>query len=116
MAGPRFITPLYEHALALGNETDHVRQVIRRRRLIPSDPATAPDLWPWSLRVSTLGRFEILRDDEPIRSSRKAQHKPLELLKVLCAFGGSRCQVRCRIFSFDFVSIPAFSDGWICPG
>ncbi len=29
------------------------------------------------------------------------------------AFG--RCQVRCRIFSFDFVSIPAFSDGRICP-
>ncbi len=26
-----------------------------------------------------------------------------------------RCQVRCRIFSFDFVSIPAFSDGRICP-
>jgi LuxR family maltose regulon positive regulatory protein len=71
MAGPRFITPLYEHALALGIETDHVRQVIRRRRLIPSDPATAPDLWPWSLRVNTLGRFEILRDDEPIRSSRQ---------------------------------------------
>ncbi len=28
---------------------------------------------------------------------------------------GGRCQVRCRIFSFDFVSIPAFSDGRICP-
>ena len=27
-----------------------------------------------------------------------------------------RCQGRCRIFSFDFVLVPAFFDGWIYPG
>jgi hypothetical protein len=27
-----------------------------------------------------------------------------------------RCQVRCRIFSFDFEVNPALFDGWICPG
>ena len=27
-----------------------------------------------------------------------------------------RCQVRCRIFSLDFVWVPAFSDDRICPG
>jgi hypothetical protein len=29
---------------------------------------------------------------------------------------GGRCQGRCRIFSFDFVLVSAFSDGWIYPG
>jgi DNA-binding SARP family transcriptional activator len=40
--------------------------------------------------LHTLGSFEILRDDEPLRSTGKAQLKPLELLKCLCAFGGQR--------------------------
>lgn len=88
MAGPRASTHLYERALALGIETDHVRQLIRRRRLTPPDPASAPDSWPWPVCIHTLGRFEILCDDEPLRPLRKAQHKPLELIKVLCAFGG----------------------------
>lgn len=88
MAGPRANSQLYERALALGINTDHVRQLVRRRRLEPSQPATAPDDWPWPVRIYTLGRFEILCDNEPLRSSRKAQHKPLELIKILCAFGG----------------------------
>lgn len=88
MEGPQASAFLYERALAAGIETGHVRDLIRRRGLTPADPTSAPDLWPWPVRIHMLGRFEIFSNDQPLRSSRKAQHKPLELIKVLCAFGG----------------------------
>lgn len=88
MAGPQASTALYEQALTAGIEVEHVSQLIRRRRLNPADPATAPERWPWPVRVYTLGRFAILCDGEALASSRKAQHKPLELIKLLCAWGG----------------------------
>ncbi len=39
---------------------------------------------------------------------------PNKLVTEKPQFEDGRCQVRCRIFSFNFVSIPAFSDGRIC--
>lgn len=88
LAGPVALARLYDQALHAGIEVDHVQRMILRRRLAPPDPATAAEAWPWPVRVHTLGRFEILRDGEPLRSSGKSQHKPLDLLKCLCAFGG----------------------------
>ena len=44
--------------------------------------------WPYPIKIYTLGRFEIIRDDEPLHFSGKEQKKPLELLKALIAFGG----------------------------
>src|SRR5215472_16533691 len=44
-------------------------------------------LWPF--RVYVLGRFRLLKGDEPIRFSRRIQRKPLELLQALIAFGGT---------------------------
>ncbi len=40
------------------------------------------------LRISTLGRFEILKKGEPLTFGRKAQKKPLALLAALIALGG----------------------------
>lgn len=88
MAGPEARARLYDRALAAGIETDHVRRLIRRHHLVPVEPAVAAEAWPWPIRLYTLGRFDVLRDDEPLRASGKAQHKPLELLKCLCALGG----------------------------
>ncbi len=42
----------------------------------------------YPLHVYTLGRFSVSRGLKPIRFARKAQHRPLELLKVLVALGG----------------------------
>ena len=44
---------------------------------------------PWPFRVYVLGRFRLLKGDEPIRFSRRIQRKPLELLQALIAFGGT---------------------------
>ena len=42
----------------------------------------------WPLRINTLGRFEILSTELAPKRSRKAQQKPLQMLKALIAFGG----------------------------
>jgi LuxR family maltose regulon positive regulatory protein len=43
---------------------------------------------PWAAKIFTLGRFEIVKDAQPLRFSGKIQRKPLALLKALIAFGG----------------------------
>jgi len=88
MDGAPATARLYERALVAGIETAYVREQIRRRGLVPADPAATADAWPWPIRLHTLGRFEILFDDAPLRSTGKTQLKPLQLLKCLCAFGG----------------------------
>ncbi|WP_020562454.1 AfsR/SARP family transcriptional regulator [Methylosarcina fibrata] len=89
LGGPAYLAPLYHRALEAGIEVELVQFMIRRYRFPPPDPATASDRWPWPVRIYTLGRFEIQCDGQPLRSTRKAQNKPLELIKLLCAFGGS---------------------------
>src|SRR4029077_20264547 len=42
----------------------------------------------WPIRIYTLGRFSVLRGDDPIKFSAKTQKKPLELLRALIARGG----------------------------
>jgi len=54
-------------------------------------PISAPALDEhrnYPLQIYTLGRFSVSRGLEPIRFTRKAQHRPLQLLKALIAFGG----------------------------
>ncbi len=88
LEGPKVSADLYNRALTAGIEIDHVQRLIRQRKLIPPDSATVSESWPWPVKVYTLGKFEVLCNDQPLRSVRKAQHKPLELLKCLCALGG----------------------------
>jgi len=62
-----------------------VQEVIRRHDLSPDDPDL--ENWPWPVRVYSLGRFEIVVDERVLRIEGKAQHKPLELLKILVTEG-----------------------------
>ena len=45
--------------------------------------------WPWPFRIATFGRFELLVGDAPVEISGKGPGRPMELLKVLIALGGS---------------------------
>jgi ATP/maltotriose-dependent transcriptional regulator MalT/DNA-binding SARP family transcriptional activator len=75
-------------ALEAGVEIDYVREMIRERNLMPEQPPWHLENWPWPLKIFTLGRFAILKDDKYVRFTKKLQQKPLDLLKALIAFGG----------------------------
>jgi len=69
---------------ALRPDTETVRELIKQ---IPPSKLDSTRSWPF--KVFVLGRFQILKDDAPIRFSRRQQRKPLELLQALIAFGGT---------------------------
>ncbi len=85
---PEDMGRLCAHAIGAGIEPDYARDLVRRRGLMPPRAALAPPDWPWAFRVSTLGGFRLLRHGEPLAATGKAQRRPLELLKVLIAYGG----------------------------
>ncbi|HRI38257.1 MAG TPA: bacterial transcriptional activator domain-containing protein, partial [Nitrospira sp.] len=84
---PQIIASLLSYALAYEIEPLFVRSVIRRRRIDAIEGTH--ENWPWPVKVSTLGKFDVSVDDELVRFHRKSQHRPLELLQCLCALGGT---------------------------
>ncbi len=85
---PRMMEMLCVKALENGIETGYVRELVQTHRLAPSSTPMHVEMWPWPVKIYTLGRFTVLTDNQPARAGRKAQHKPLELLKALIAQGG----------------------------
>jgi LuxR family maltose regulon positive regulatory protein len=85
---PSTMASLCVKALEAGIEVDYVQEIVRKRKLTLDTPPVHLESWPWRLKVFTLGRFSILREGEPVRFSRKAQEKPLSMLKMLIALGG----------------------------
>lgn len=85
---PRMMETLCVKALENGIETGYVRELVQTHRVAPSSMPVHIEAWPWPVRIYTLGRFTVLTDNQPARAGRKAQHKPLELLKALIAQGG----------------------------
>lgn len=94
---PAVMQFLYAKALEEGIEPDYVKGQIRKLGLTPPHFGTSAALyleeWPYPVKVYTLGRFKIIRDDEPLQMSGKEQKKPLELLKALIACGGREVPV-----------------------
>jgi DNA-binding SARP family transcriptional activator len=86
---PAALSRMCAKALELGLENDFVKETVRQRKLELADDASVPEAWPWHLKIYSLGRFELLKDDKPVIFSGKVQQKPLALLKALIAFGGS---------------------------
>jgi len=74
------------HALEEGIEIGYVKHLIRARGLSPDTPEI--EQWPWPVKLYSLGRFSVVIDNTPLKTSGKAQAKPLELLKALIAYGG----------------------------
>jgi hypothetical protein len=75
-------------ALEHGIEVEYVRELIRRRRIHPDDASMVAESWPWPVRIMTLGQFEVVIHDKPLRFSSKVQKKPLALLKAIISLGG----------------------------
>ncbi len=91
---PAVMRFLYAKALEEKIEPEYVMGLIRKLGLTPPQisvcgaSAWYPEEWPYPIKINTLDKFEILRDNEPLHVSGKEQKKPLELLKALIAFGG----------------------------
>jgi len=85
---PALMAQACVHALEAGIEPEYVQSLVRKRRLAPEAPPQTIGNWPWAFRIQTLGPFRLLRDGEPLGVGGKAQRRPMELLKVLIAFGG----------------------------
>lgn len=85
---PAVMAHLCVVALEAGIEPEYVRSLVRTRQMVPDVPPVTLPIWPWPIRIRTLGRFAVEVHDEPIRFSGKAQKKPLELLQALISFGG----------------------------
>ncbi len=85
---PRALARLAAEALAAGIEVDHVRDLVRLRRLDP--PRAAPRAWPWNAAISTLGRFAV---EVGGRAPRSLRGKPFDLLLLLVAVGGRQVAV-----------------------
>src|ERR1700752_2051440 len=84
----RFPTQMAELCIeALRASTETVRELTKQYRGRPSPKPESARIWPF--KVFVLGRFQVLKDDAPIRFSRRQQRKPLELLQALIAFGGT---------------------------
>ena len=82
------IAKLCAKALTEDIEVDYVKSLIRIHKLTLESPPYHIESWPWTLKIHTFDRFQIIKDDEPIRFSGKAQKKPFDLLKILIAYGG----------------------------
>jgi len=87
---PAMMAELAALALDADIESEYVRQLVRERKLVPSEPPVDAEMWPWPVKIFTLGRFEVLIDERPLRFTGKAQRKPLALLRTLVALGGDR--------------------------
>jgi|GEM_PF-516741 len=78
-------------ALEHGIETEYVRELIIRRSLLPlpgkEQEAYLLD-WPFPLRIFSLGRFEVHLYGKLLQPGARGRGKPMELLKVLVAYGG----------------------------
>lgn len=83
---PNALGELIPIALAQGIEVATVHELVRTIGIAPS--GTGVDAWPWKIRIRTLGRFEILVDDEPVSFGRKTPKRTIALLKAIIAFGG----------------------------
>ncbi len=81
------VSVLCGKALSLGIEVEYVKRLIRKRGLKPASFSMNVEEWPRPIRVYTLGLFEVFKDDSPLKFSKKAPKKPLELLKLLISFG-----------------------------
>ena len=85
---PRLVAEACAVALSCDVETSYVQGLVRRHELTLDSPPLDIEHWPWLIKIYTLGRFSLLKQGQPLWASRKAQHKPLELLKALIAYGG----------------------------
>jgi LuxR family maltose regulon positive regulatory protein len=85
---PRRVARLCQKALANDIEPEYVRRLVLQRKLLPDPPPYQLDSWPWRYRVRVFGAFRLERAVPAEGAGNRRGGRPLELFKVLVAFGG----------------------------
>lgn len=83
--GVALFADLFAFALARGIGADWLPGFIRARGFRCS--TLDIESWPWPLRVQALGAVRVLQEDIALGGGAKPQHRLLDLLKALVAFG-----------------------------
>ncbi|MGH7338269.1 MAG: AfsR/SARP family transcriptional regulator, partial [Myxococcota bacterium] len=78
---------LLERAIREEIEPGEVRRLVGQAHLLPPSRTVPVAVWPRPVEVLALGRFELRKEGRRLEFGRKAQKKPLELVKVLVSFG-----------------------------
>jgi two-component SAPR family response regulator len=85
---PGLLERIAAEALDKGIEPEYVRELIRKNALLPDDTIRHFERWPWPIRIYTLGKFELIKEERPLPPSHKVQQRPLQMLKALVSMGG----------------------------
>jgi len=85
---PGLLERIAAEALDKGIEPEYVRELIRKNALLPDVTIRHFERWPWPIRIYTLGKFELVREERPLPPSHKVQQRPLQMLKALVSMGG----------------------------
>ena len=85
---PMTMARLCAAAVEAGIEVPYSQEMIRKNRLVPDPSVSDLEMWPWRVKVYTLGRFSLVIDGKDLPPTRKIRQKPLLLLKALIALGG----------------------------
>jgi LuxR family maltose regulon positive regulatory protein len=84
---PRQVAQLCQKALEADIESEYVRRLILKRKLMPERPPYQLASWPWRYRVELFGTFRLTRAAGAGPASKRSG-RPLDLLRVLVALGG----------------------------
>jgi DNA-binding SARP family transcriptional activator len=87
------VATLCAMALDAEIESDYVRDIIKKTHLSPPSGYMSPS-WPWSVRIYSMGQFEVFVDDVRVTASDRAQKKPLELLRAIVICGARGVEVQ----------------------
>lgn len=86
---PQIMATLCAKALNAGIQVPFVLRMIQKQRFPVPPEARCLETWPWPIKVSTLGKFEILIEGRPLGKSRKAPHRLIELLTAIITYSGA---------------------------
>lgn len=80
---PASLSRLVQRALALGVAPHFVRELVRRRGLLPPafTEAGTGESWPWALKLHGFGHMQVLLDDEDLATTKPG--RSLDLLRAL---------------------------------
>jgi two-component SAPR family response regulator len=84
----RMLASLCEFSLERNIEPDFARLMVRQWALVPEAITLTSDIWPWPVKIHTLGSFSIKIDRKPITVPGKRRNRAIELLVALVAMSG----------------------------